>query len=160
MRACARLQETERHLATLGSGDSNAGECLPPPDIKQYVERDQCGAPLHSGRSTKFGQSAGWFFTGVATSVWVDTPDEEVARTLAACRQDPEATPHPSVVARLAETVRSVGFVCLRHALPVEWVDACQEAFEPRMEQYIRKVSPNDPKTRVPPFSLPPRVGA
>ena len=143
-RAQSRLRAAERHLAPCST------DPFAPPDITQFAERDAEGEPLQNGRPTKFGESAGWFFEGTATSAWEDPADDGVAQTIAACRADPDATPDPSAVGRLAATVRTLGFVVLRQAMPVEWVDACHEAFMPRlMGQYISKVGANDPETRV-----------
>ena len=145
-RAQSRLRAAERHLAP-----SSAGVPVAPPDITQFAERDaKTGEPLQNGRPTKFGESAGWFFEGTAASAWEDPVDDGIARTISACREDPDATPDPSAVGRLAATVRTLGFVVLRQAMPVEWVDACHDAFMPRlMGQYISKIGANDPETRV-----------
>ena len=51
-------------------------------------------------------------------------------------------------VGRLVAAVRQEGFVLIRNAMPVAWVDECARAFAPRLQSHIARIGADDTETR------------
>lgn len=111
------------HVVAAASGERRCGRPLPSP--ARYTDPDK------GTLNVLFGHNR-WFFYGEAQGVYSGPAD---------CRPDMD-------VGRLVAAVRQEGFVIIRNAMPTAWVDACSEAFVPRLRAHIQRIGEDDPKTR------------
>ena len=113
------------HLTAAGPSDTPPSHLPTPPKPADFSDPDKgtLDTPLGNNRWFYFGEAQGPY-AGFADG----RPEMDVGRLVAAVRQE--------------------GFVLIRNAMPVAWVDECARAFAPRLQSHIARIGADDPETR------------
>jgi hypothetical protein len=104
---------------------SGSGSAAPPPPPADF----RC--PVDSPKKHDEPGSRSWFCPVAAVRVY-ETPPHLLTNDAAA----------------LGDALRQDGFVVMRQALPLAWVEECSAAFTPRLKAHIRRIGANVPTTR------------
>ena len=120
-----RLRAVLAHLTAAGPSDTPPSHLPTPPKPADFADPDKgtLDTPLGHNRWFYFGEAQGPY-AGFADG----RPEMDVGRLVAAVRQE--------------------GFVLIRNAMPVAWVDECARAFSPRLQSHIARIGADDPETR------------